>query len=197
MNDNEKLYELYHRNYKNIEELYDDLSDAVINIGFENNKIIIRYNSDTLEIEPSRWRYYTYLNGKKEAVEWEDQDIYFYALEFVHEQQKGLTELEMNDTSIVHITNEGITYFDELGRNHFISYEDCTMNGPTASCVAERDITKWYFKFYSSSVSIKFMFRIPFAFKKEKRFLTGGRVKRFRTLQKSIADSGYTTYDLS
>ena len=197
MNDNEKLYKVYHRDYKSIEELYDDLSDAVINIGFENNKIIIRYNSDTLEIEPSRWRYYTYLNGKREAGEWEDQDIYFYALEFVHEQQKGVTEFEINDTSIVHITNEGITYFDELGRNHFIRYEDCAMNGPTASCVAERDITKWYFKFYSSSVSIKVMFKSLFAFKKGKCFLTGGRVKRFRTLQKSIADSGYTTYDLS
>ncbi len=197
MNDNEKLYKVYHRNYKSIEELYDDLSDAVINISFENNKIIIHYNSDTLEIEPSRWGYYTYLNGKREAGEWEDQDIYFYALEFVHEQQKGLTELEMNDTRIVHITNEGITYFDEFGRNHFISYENCAMNGPTASCVAERDITKWYFKFYSSSVSIKFMFRSLFAFKKGKCFLTGRRVKRFRALQKTIADSGYTTYDLS
>ena len=41
MNDNEKLYKLYHRNYKNIEELYDDLSDAILNIGLENNKIII------------------------------------------------------------------------------------------------------------------------------------------------------------
>jgi len=197
MNDNEKLYKVYHRNYKSIEELYDDLSDAVINIGFENNKIIIHYNSDTLEIEPSRWGYYTYLNGKREAGEWEDQDIYFYALEFVHEQQKGLTELEMNDTSIVQITNEGITYFDEFGRNHFISYEDCTMNDPTASCVAERDITRWYFKFYSSSVSIKFMFRSLFVFKKGKRLLTGGRAKRFRTLQKLITDCGYTTYDLS
>ena len=35
MNDNEKLYKLYHRNYKNIEELYDDLFNAVINIDFE------------------------------------------------------------------------------------------------------------------------------------------------------------------
>ena len=197
MNDNEKLYKVYHRNYKSIEELYDDLSDAVINIGFKNNKIIIHYNSDTLEIEPSRWGYYTYLNGKREAGEWEDQDIYFYALEFVHEQQKGLTEFEVNDTSIIDITNEGITYSDQFGREHFVSYETCAVNGPITSCVAERDITKWYFKFYSSSVSIKFVFRSLFVFKKGKRFLTGGRAKRFRTLQKLITDCGYTTYDLS
>jgi hypothetical protein len=197
VNDNEKLYKVYHRNYKSIEELYDDLSDVVINIGFENNKIIIHYNSDILGIEPCRWGYYTYLNGKKESYEWEDQDIYFYALEFVHEQRKDLTVFEMNDTSIVHITDDGITYFDEFGRNHFISFADCAINGPTASCVAERDATKWYFKFYSSSISIKFMFRSLFVFKNKKSVLLGGRLKRFKTLQKLITDSGYTTYDLS
>ena len=50
MNDNEKLYKLYHRNYKNIEELYDDLSDAILNIGLENNKIIILQNTYCISI---------------------------------------------------------------------------------------------------------------------------------------------------
>jgi len=197
MKNNENLYKVCHRDYQNIMELYDDLSDAVLNIGLGDNKITIHYNYDTLEIEPCRWGYYTYLNGKREDVEWEDQDIYFYALEFVHEQRKDLTELEMNDTSILHITNEGITYADEFNRKHFISYESCAMNGPTTSCVAERDITKWYFKFHSSGVSIKFVFRNLFVFKKGNRFLVGGKAKRFRTLRQSIADSGFTTYDLS
>lgn len=197
MKDSEKFYKVYHRNYKCIEELYDDLSDAVLNIGLENNKITIHYNSDTLEIEPCQWGYHTYLNGKRHTGEWEDQDIYFYALEFVHEQEKGLSELEIDDTSIVHITNEGITYSDEFDRKHFISYEDCAKNGPTATCVAERDITKWYFKFYSPNVSIKFVFRSPFVFKKGKRFLVGRKRKRFEALSQAILDSGYTSYDLS
>jgi len=34
-------------------------------------------------------------------------------------------------------------------------------------------------------------------FKKGKRFLVGGKAKRFRTLQQAISDSGYTTYDFS
>ena len=188
MKSNEKLYKVYHRNYKNIEELYDDLSDAILDVSLENNRIIIHYNSDTLEIEPCHLGYHTYLNGKKESSVWEEQDIYFYALEFVHEQQKGLTELEMNDTRIIQITNEGITYVDEFDRKHFISFVNCAMNGPTESCVAERDITKWYFKFYSSSISIKFVFRGLFAFKKR---------KRFEALRQAIIDSGYTSYDLS
>lgn len=197
MKDNEKLYKIYHRNYKSIEELYDDLSDVVLNIGLKNNKIIIHYNSDTLEIEPCQWGYRTYLNEKREAGEWEDQDIYFYALEFVHEQQKGLTEFEINDTSIIDVNDRGITYSDEFGRNHFVNYADCSVNGPSKSCVAERDITKWYFKFFTSGVSIKVVFRCMFVLKKRKRFLVGGKRKRFGALQQAIINCGYTTYDLS
>ena len=197
MKGNEKLHKVYHRNYQNIAELYDDLSDVTPNVCLEKNKIAVHYNSDVLEIEPCYGGYHTYLNGKREPGVWEDQDIYFYALEFVHEQQKGLTEFEVNDTSIIDITNEGITYSDQFGREHLVSYVTCAANGPITSCVAERDITKWYFEFYSSSVSIKFVFRRLFVFKKGKRFLTGRRAKRFRTLQKLITDCGYTTYDLS
>ena len=196
MKDNEKLYKVYHRNYKTIAELYDDLSDAVLNIDLDNDKITIRYNADILEIEPCHLGYWTYLNGKREAGVWEDQDIYFYALEFVHEQQKNLTELEINDTSILDFANEGITYVDEFDRKHFVSYVACAEKNPNTSCVAERDITNWYFKFYGT-VSIKVVFRTLFVSKKRKSFLIGGRTKRFRTLQKAIWDSGYTTYDLS
>lgn len=197
MKDGEKLYKVYHRNYQNIMELYDDLSDVVMNISLENNKIVIHYNSDAYEIKHSPYGYYTYLNGKKESGECEDQDIYFYALEFVHEQIKGITELEVNDTSIIDINNDGITYSDEFDRKHFVSYATCVADRPSTSCVAERDITKWYFKFYTPSVAIKFVFRTPFVFRKRNHFLLGGKAKRFRILQQAIVDSGYTTYDLS
>ena len=89
MKDNEKLYKVYHRNYQNIEELFDDLKDAVLNIKQENERIIVFYNSDTLEIELSKYGgYYTYLNGKKEKGVWDDQDLYPYVIELVHEQRK-------------------------------------------------------------------------------------------------------------
>ena len=103
----------------------------------------------------------------------------------------------MNDSCITDVTNEGIAYSDEFGRKHFISYETCAMSGSSTSCVAERDITKWYFKFYTSGVSIKFVFRNLFLLKKGKHYLTGRKTKRFRTLQQAIVDGGYTTYDLS
>ncbi len=136
MKNNAKWYKVYHRNYRNIMELYDDLSDAILDIELENKRIKIRYNSDTFEIEPCPGGYYTYLNGKRE-------------------------------------------------------------NGPSKYCVAERDITKRYIRFYTPHVSTKFVFSDLFVFKKGNRFLVGGREKRFRALQQAIAESGYTTYDLS
>lgn len=197
MQDNEKLYKVYHRNYNTIEELYEDLSDAVLNIGLENNRIIIRYNSDVLKIEESKYCYRTYLNNEPEKEEWEDQDIYFYALDFVHEQRKDLTVFERQDTCITDINKKGITYVDELGRNHVIFFSDCAANGPSKSCVAKRNITKWCFEFYSSGIPIRILFKKSFVFKKGKRFLVGGKAKRFRELQQAISDSGYTTYDFS
>jgi len=197
MQGNEKRYKVYHRNYQNTEELYDDLSDAIANIGLENNTIVIHYHSDTLEIKPAYGGYHTYLNGKQEKGALEDQDIYPYALAFVHEQAKGITELEVSDTRILAISHDGIAYSDEFDRMHFVCHAACAVNGPSTSCVAERDITKWYFRFYTEGVSIKFVFLSPFVFKKGKHFLTGGKAKRFKALQQAIADSGYTTYDLS
>lgn len=107
-------------------------------------------------------------------------------------------EIEIEDTSIVEVKNDGITYIDELGRKNFLPYATCASNAPNASCVAERDITKWYFRFYTANrESIKIVFKKFFVFKKGKRFLVGGKAKRFSVLQQAIVDSGYTTYDLS
>ena len=194
----EKLYKVYHRNYQSIWELYDDLRNVVLEICFENNKIVLHYSSDTLEIEPTCCgEYVTYLNGKREAGEWEDQDIYFYALDFVHEKVKGRSEIEVYDTSIVLLNDCGITYVDEFGRTHLIEYSVCAANGPSVSCVAERDITKRYFRFYTSGVQIKVVFDALFVFKKGKKALTGGRKERFAALRRAINNSGYTSYDLA
>ncbi len=197
MKDNEKLYKVYHRSYKGIEELYEDLSDEILNISLKNNKIIIHRTTDTLEIERSPYGYCTYLNGEKENEEREDQDIFFYALKFVHKQEKGLTALEICDTNIIDINKSGITYSDEFGKTHFLNFSICAANGPSKSCVAENDIVMRYFKFYTSEVPIKIIFATPFVFKKRNRFLSGGRIKRFISLQQAIINSGYTTYDCS
>ena len=89
MKNNDKLYKVYHRSYHSIEEFYDDLKDSVLNIKLEKEKIVVFFNSDVLEIELSKnGGYYTWINGEKENVVWDDQDLYPYVLEFVREQRK-------------------------------------------------------------------------------------------------------------
>lgn len=192
MNDNEKLYKVYHRNYQNIMELYDDLSDAVLNIGLENNRIIIHYNYDTLEIENSRWCYYTYLNGKREKGEWEDQDIYFYALDFVHEQRKDVAEIEVCDTSIIGVNDSGIIYTDEFGRKHTVSNDFLCGEQNQDIFRSSKRRYEMVFQVCTSDVLISFVFLSPFVLKKRNRFLFGGKKKRFEMLRKAIRDNGYT-----
>lgn len=90
MKAHETPYKLYHRNYKSIEELYDDLADVILNITLKSDKVVIRHDADILEIGRCLGGFRTSVNGKREKGVWEDQDIYFCALEFVHGPQKKL-----------------------------------------------------------------------------------------------------------
>ena len=84
-----KLYKTYHRGYGTVEELYDDLCDIGVNIELDHNRIIIRFSSDTLEIELSkRGGYYVYLNGQQENSIWDDQDLYPYVLNFYTREER-------------------------------------------------------------------------------------------------------------
>ena len=88
-NNMEKQYKIAHHSYLSIEELYDDLSDTLSSIRFESGKIIVFNNSETLEIElADNGGYYTYRNGEKEKGVWDDQDLYWYALEFAEKGGK-------------------------------------------------------------------------------------------------------------
>ena len=77
-----KLYKRYHRNYPTIEELYDDIKTEVPDALFEDGKIVLLRGADRYEIAAKNGFYFTYLNGKRELEDVEDQDIYYDALEF-------------------------------------------------------------------------------------------------------------------
>ncbi len=77
-------YKIYHRNYSDVTEMYDDFKDYITNIRLENNRIFIEHNEDILVIEKGvDGSFYTYRNGEKERGDWDDQDLLDYALEFV------------------------------------------------------------------------------------------------------------------
>lgn len=202
MEQNEKRFKTYHRGYENIDELYDDLRDSVLNISLKNGRIIVVYHSDTLEIElAASGGYYTYQNEKKDRGAWDDQDLYPYVLTFVHEQRRDITELEIYDTAITDVSNEGFTYIDDEGRVHSVEYAACARNYTQKNerrlnCVGERNITQGCFVFHTSDVAIKVVFKRLFVLTK-KCYFTGRRSERFASLQNHIVDQGYSTYDLS
>jgi len=200
MNDNK--YKEFHRNYKNINELYDDLKDKIYDINIINNKININYKEDICEISLTYPYFNIYINKKKYLTNIEDQDIYYFALDFVHEKQKNLKELIISDIQIINITKDGIYYDDEYNRIHFIDFSICNKNynqkkNINSNSIGERNIKNFsfYFHYYNTNVVIK-MYGL-YRFKTKKRILYGKKQTRFLTLQKLINEYGYTTLDIS
>lgn len=101
-------------------------------------------------------------------------------------------------TQIESINKDGLTVKNG-NKFVFISFEECAKNYALENslkksrCVAERDITKLIFIFYTEP-------KIRLTFKK--RFFIDWlpfkhATSEFRELQKAIISYGYTTYDLS
>lgn len=77
----EKLYKLHHRNYANIEELYEDLNNCFAHVVLEKQTIVFRRLD--LRIESTDGGYITYWHGEREYGVVEDQDIFQYVADLV------------------------------------------------------------------------------------------------------------------
>lgn len=71
------------KRYNNLYEFYSDLRRVSENVFLKEGKLILYHKNDALIIEESHKGFITYLNGKREKGEWEDQDIFEYACEFL------------------------------------------------------------------------------------------------------------------
>ena len=76
-----KLYKQYHRNYANIEELYEDLNDCFFGVVLEDQTIV--FQTTDLRIESTDGGYITYWQGEREYGVVEDQDIFEYVADLV------------------------------------------------------------------------------------------------------------------
>lgn len=196
------LYKEYHRNYTSIDELYDDLRDALLHVSLKNGRIVIPYGKDIWQIEHRSGEYIIYLNGEKEKGSCEDQDIYFHALEFAHEQLCGGGKIEIDDIQIDSVNADGFTYTDTFDRRHQVNFADCArefsvLHPRATRCVGERDITKYRFTLYTPGVKTVIRCERFWRFRRQRRLLTGSRSARFQRLQKLIRALGYSTFDLS
>ena len=76
-------YRVYHRNYADIEELYEDLREEIPDgIALIDGVINVTVGNDIMTVKRCDGGYCTYLNGIREKGVCEDQDIYNGVLEF-------------------------------------------------------------------------------------------------------------------
>ena len=86
---------------------------------------------------------------------------------------------------------------------HQIDFDECAKNFkakcPTASnwCIGERNMEKGYFLLFTNGLQTKIVFRKSFVFPIQNALLNGTKQERFLKLQKLLAQTKYTTYDLT
>lgn len=71
------------KGYDTLYDFYLDLKSASEDVFLKEDKLILHHKNDTLIIEEGSKGYITTLNGRKERGQWEEQDIFEYAREFL------------------------------------------------------------------------------------------------------------------
>lgn len=71
------------KEYDSLYDFYLDLKSVSENVFLKENKLILHHKNDTLIIEEGRKGYIRTLNDRKEKGQWEEQDIFEYAIDFL------------------------------------------------------------------------------------------------------------------
>ena len=78
-----RFFRVYHRNYADIGELYEDLYEEIPdNLALNDGVITVTVENDVMTVKRCDGEYCTYVNGIREKGVSEDQDIYYDVLEF-------------------------------------------------------------------------------------------------------------------
>lgn len=120
-------------------------------------------------------------------------------------------EIIIKDSDIISINRskkenqaDSLLYRDKKGKLHIIDFEFCAKNyrsekGKTAlKCVGERNIDELYFRFYTSGLKTKIIFKKNYiASIMSRDILRGTNRNRFLQLQNFMDETKYKTTDLS
>lgn len=71
------------KEYDSLYDFYLNLKSVSENVFLKEDKLILHHKNDTLIIEEGSKGYITTLNGRQERGQWEEQDIFEYASEFL------------------------------------------------------------------------------------------------------------------
>ncbi len=189
-------YKFYHRNYRSIDELYNDLNDAVLDIRKNNERLILPYHNEIMIVEPCTEGYRVHLNNSDRVTIIKDQDIYYEALDFVHDRRKDISEITVHDNHILRLEDNKIYYTDSYKREHCIDLRRCAASASATisqnrNCVGEVD--EYSILFYMPLLPVRIVFPWPIVLRKSHHALTGRRATRLHRLQTWIIETGYST----
>ena len=176
-----------------VEELYRALSPVSDSLSLNEDKgeLLIKIDSDELAIYGESLGYRVCLNDKTDAVGVCDKDIYYYALEFLHDNRKDVCALEIYDTQISQIDDTGITYKDDFDRSKYIIFNDC-LNDENDTRVGTYDPKANTVSFSIPRARVSVVFRKALARKNRGAPLSGLRRARLRALKDRVDSYGYT-----
>lgn len=120
-------------------------------------------------------------------------------------------EIIIKDSDIIAIKRskeaniaDSLLYRDKKGKLHIIDFDFCAKNyrsekdKKTLYCIGERNINELYFRFYTSGLKTKVIFKKNYIVSiMSRNILRGTNESRFLQLQRLIDETKYTTKDLS
>lgn len=176
--------------FSTVVELYKALTPITdcVSLNEDKGELLIKIGLDELAIYGESLRYRVCLNNETDAVGVSDKDIYYYALEFLHDKRNDICELEIYDTQIKQIDDTGITYTDDFEREQYIIFNDC-ISDEYSTHVATYDTEKGTVRFSFSNARVNVVFHSLYT---NKSLLKGGRKARFNALKSLLEINGYT-----
>ncbi len=157
--------------HKNLNELFEDILASAPTAVLEDKSIKLFASESTLKIKMSDG-FITYLNDKPEEFIVSKEDIYSYALEFMHDNVKPHAEIEIDDTRFIKSDKNGnLFYKDYFERIHTLPVLEYEFEMAKKSCI-----------FRKNGVDIKVNFSDSHVTKKENRLLSGSRKRRLEKL---------------
>lgn len=179
--------------FSTVVELYKALTPITdcVSLNEDKGELLIKIDSDELAIYGESLGYRVCLNNKTDAVGVCDKDIYYYALEFLHDNRKDVCALEIYDTQISQIDDTGITYKDDFDRPKYIIFNDC-LNDENDTRVGTYDPKASTVSFSIPHARVSVVFRKALARKNKGAPLSGLRCARFRALKDRVESYGYT-----
>lgn len=159
------------KSHKDLHELFEDISAVAPTAVLEDKSIKLFACGSMLKIKAGDG-FSTCLNNRPEDFTISENDIYAYALEFMHDEAKPPVEIEIDDTCFTKSDESGnLIYKDYFARLHTLSASEYEFESGEKTCT-----------FRKSGINIKVNFPGAYVIKKKNRLLSGSRKKRIKTL---------------